>query len=61
MTVTQSPGEDHMRNDPNSSSAAAGTQSPEHRSTFAEGESHPDAHPEEEHVGAFAEVTETRT
>jgi hypothetical protein len=50
-----------MRNDPNSSSAAAGTQSPEHRSTFAEGESHPDAHPEEEHVGAFAEVTETRT
>lgn len=26
-----------------------------HHSTFAEGESHPNAHPEEEHVGTFAE------
>jgi hypothetical protein len=55
MTVTQPSEEVHMRNDPNPSPTAAGTQPAKHHSTFAEGESNPAAHPEEEHVGTFAE------
>jgi hypothetical protein len=49
-----------MSNDPNRNSTAAQTEPAQHHSTFAEGECGPEAYPEEEHIGAFAEVQETR-
>jgi hypothetical protein len=58
MTVTQSSTEVHMHDDSNANSTPTRTEPAEpaqHHSTFAEGESHPDSHPEEEHVGTFAE------
>jgi hypothetical protein len=63
MTVTQSSTEVHMQDDSNASSTPTRTEPAEpaqHQSTFAEGESHPESHPEEEHVGAFGDVEETR-
>jgi hypothetical protein len=47
-----------MANDPTRNST--GTEPAPHHSTFAEGECEPEAHPEEEHIGAFAAVQETR-
>jgi hypothetical protein len=59
MTVTQLPEEVHMPDDQDPNSTATETQPTEHHSTFAEGECEPETHPEEKHVGAFAEAQET--
>ncbi len=44
-----------MPQEPNPNPTVATTHPAVHHSTFAEGESHPNAHPEQEHVGTFAE------
>jgi hypothetical protein len=60
MTVTQSSTEVDMHDDSNANSTPTRTEPAEHQRTFAEGESHPESHPGEEHVGVFADVEETR-
>ncbi len=44
-----------MPNNSNPNPTPAAPKPAVHRSTFAEGESHPADYPEEEHVGTFAE------
>ena len=44
-----------MPNNSNPHPTSAPTKPAVHHSTFAEGESHPAEHPEEEHIGTFAE------